>query len=65
MFREIGVELNIRNVGDTSQLYSYRSFVETLLKYSKETQETRLLCEGLTKDTTGHVNVTALGGNNA
>ena len=25
MFREIGLELNSRNVGDTSQLYPYRS----------------------------------------
>ena len=65
MFREIGVELTIRNVGDTSQLYPYRSFVESLLNYSKKTQETRLLCEGWTKDTTGHVNVIAVGGNNA
>ena len=37
MFREIGVELNSRNVGDTSQLYPNRSFVESLLNYSKET----------------------------
>ena len=40
MFHEIGVELNSRNVGDTSQLYPYRSFVESLLNYSKKTQET-------------------------
>ena len=65
MFHEIGVELNSRNVSDTSQLYPYLSFVESLLNYSKETQETRLLCEGWTKDTTGHVNVTAVDGNNA
>ena len=37
MFREIGDELNSRNVNDTSQLYPYRSFVESLLNYSKET----------------------------
>ena len=65
MFCEIGVELNDRSVGDTSQLYPYRSFVESLLNYSKETQETRILCEGWIKDTTGHVNVTAVGRNNA
>ena len=65
MFRKIGMELNGRNVGDTSQLYPYRSFMESLLNYSKETREIRLLCEGWTKDTTGHVNVTAVGGNNA
>ena len=65
MFREIGVELNSRNVGDASQLYPYRSFLESLLNYSKQTKETRLLCEGWTKNTTGHVNVTAVGENNA
>ena len=65
MFREIGVELNSRTVGETSQLYPYFSFVKSLLNYSKETKETRLLCEGWTKDTTGHVNVTAVGANNA
>ena len=39
--------------------------MESLLNYSKETQETRLLCEGWTKDTTGHVNVAVVVGNNA
>ena len=28
MFRKIGLELNGRNVGDTSQLYPYRSVLE-------------------------------------
>ena len=65
MFREIGLELNGRNVGDTSQLYPYRSHLETLLNFSKEIQETRLLSEGWTKDTSGHMGVTAVGGNNA
>ena len=36
IFREIGVELNNRNVGYTSQLYPYRSHLETLLNLSKE-----------------------------
>ena len=65
MFREIAVKLNGRNVGDTSHLYPYRSLMESLLIYCKETQETRLLCEGWTKDNTGHMAVTAVGGNNA
>ena len=65
MLREIGLEFNGRNVGDTSQLYPYRSHLETLFNFYKETQETPLLCEGWTKDTTGHMNVTAVGGNNA
>ena len=37
MFREIGLELNGRNVGDTSQLYPYRSHLETFLNFCKET----------------------------
>ena len=39
--------------------------MESLLNYCKETYETRLLCEGWTKDTSGHMAVTAVGGNNA
>ena len=30
MFREIGLEFNGRNVGDTSQLYPYRSVLKTI-----------------------------------
>ena len=61
MFREIRLKLNNRNVGDTSQLYPYRSHLETLLNFSKEIQETRLLSEGWTKDTSWHMGVTAVG----
>ena len=65
MFREIGLEFNGRNVGATSQHYSYRSVLESLLNFCKEVQETHLLSEGWTKDTSGHINVTGVGGNNA
>ena len=65
MFREIGLDFNGRNVGDTSQLYPYRLVVESLLNFCKQVQDTRLLSEGWTKDTSGHMNVTAVGGNNA
>ena len=65
MFREIGLEFNGRNVGDTSQYYPYRSILESLLNFCKEVQQTRLLSEGWTKDISGHMNVTAVGGNNA
>ena len=65
MFCESGLELNGRNVIDTSQLYPYRSHLETFLNFSKEIQETRLLSEGWTKDTSGHMGVTAVGRNNA
>ena len=65
MFREIGLEFNGRNVGDTSQLYTYRSVLKSLLTFCKDVQETRLLSEGWKKDTGGHMNITAVGGNNA
>ena len=65
MFREIMLELNGQNVGDTSQLDPYRSVLESLLNLCKEVQDARLLSEGWTKDTSGHMNVTAVGGNNA
>ena len=65
MFREIGIRLNCQNVSDTSQLYPYRSHIESLLNFCKEVKETRLLCEKLTQDTTGNKDVTAVGGNNA
>ena len=65
IFREIGLEFNGRNVGDTIQHYPYRSVLESLLNFCKEVQETRLLSEGWTKDTNGHMNVTAVGKNNA
>ena len=65
MCRKIGLEFNSRNVGNTSQLYSYRSVLENLLNFCKEVQETRLLSQGWTKVTNGHMIVTAVGGNNA
>ena len=39
--------------------------METFLNFGKETQQIRLLCESWTKDTTAHMDVTAVGGNNA
>ena len=65
IFREIGLEFNNRNVGDSSQLYPYRSVLASLLNFCKEMQDTCLLCERWTKDTSWHMNVTAVGGNNA
>ena len=64
MFCEIGLKLNGQNVGDTSLLYPNRSHLESLLHFCKEVKETRLLCEGYKMDTTGHMGVTVVGGNN-
>ena len=65
MFREIFVELNGRNVSETSPQYSYRAYLETLLNFCKETKDTRLQCEGWTKDSTENMGVTKVAGSNA
>ena len=65
MFREIGLEFNGLNVGDTSQPYLYCSVLESLLNSGKEVQKSRRLNERWTKDTSVHMNVTTIGGNNA
>ena len=65
MFREISLKLNGRNVSDTFPLYPNRAYLETLLNYSKKTQDTRLLCEGWTKDSSGYMGVTEVAGANA
>ena len=62
MFREILVEVNGRNGSDTSLLYPYRAYLETLLNYSKDSQDTRLLCEGWTKDSSGTMGITEVAG---
>ena len=36
LFREIGLKLNIQNVGDRSQLYPYRLDLKTLLNFCKQ-----------------------------
>ena len=45
-------------------MYPYRAYLETLLNYSKETQETRLLTEGWVRDTANQLAVTAANGDN-
>ena len=65
MIREIVLEFNIRNIGETSQLYPYRSVLESLPHFCMEVQETRFLSEGWTQDNSRQINVTAVAGNNA
>ena len=64
LFREVSVELNGRSVSNPNQLYPYRAYLETLLNYSKETQQTRLLTEGWVRDTANQLAVTAANGDN-
>ena len=65
MFREIKLKFNGQNVGYTIQLYPYRSVLENLLNCCKEDQETCFLSEGWKNKTSGHINLTAIAGNNA
>lgn len=64
LFKDVYVELNNKAVSDSSQMYPYRAYVETVLNFNEETQKTRLLTEGWVKDTTGHMDVTNVGGAN-
>ena len=64
LFSQMNVEFNGKPVSEPNHLYPYRAYLETLINYSKETQNTRLLCEGWTKDTAEHMNVTDVTGAN-
>ena len=64
LFREVSVEMNGKSVCEPNSLYPYRAYLETLLNYSKETQETRLLCEGWGRDTANYLDKTAANGVN-
>jgi len=65
LFAQVSVEFNGKPVSEPNHLYPYRAYLETLINYSEETQKTRLLAKGWTKDTSGHMGVTAVNGNNA
>jgi len=64
MFREVDVEMNGKSVSEPNNLYPYRAYLETLLIYSKETQESRLLSEGWVRDTAGQMGAVAADGDN-
>ena len=58
LFCQMNVEFNGKPVSEPNYLNPYRAYLETLINYSKETQNRRHLCEGWTKDTAEHMNVT-------
>ena len=64
LFCEINATLNDTPVSDPNPLYPYRSYIETILNFSEDTQKTRLLSEGWVKDTARNVAVTDLAGGN-
>ena len=60
----MSVESNGKAVNEPNHLYVDKAYFSTLINFSKETQKTRLLCEGWTKDTTGQMGVTDVAGDN-
>ena len=60
----MSVEFNGKPVSEPNNLYPYRAYLETLINYSKEIQNTRLLCDGWTQDTADNINVTDVTGAN-
>jgi len=64
LFSQMNVEFNGKPVSEPNHLYPYRAYLETVINYSEETQKTRLLSEGWTKDTAGHMAVTNVTGDN-
>ena len=64
LFREVDVEMNGKSVSEPNNLYPYRAYLETLINFSRETQESRMLCEGWIRDKTGRMDVFAADGEN-
>ena len=64
LFSQMNVTFNGKPVSEPNHLYPYRAYFEALINYSEKTQNTRLLCEGWTKDTAEHINVTDVAGAN-
>jgi hypothetical protein len=53
LFKQCDVYLNDCQISDSSNLYHYRSFLETLLSYSNEAKESQLSLSMYHKDTPG------------
>ena len=65
MFSNVEVELGSKVISDPNGLYAYRSYLETLLTYSPEVQNTYMQKELWYKDTAGEMAVFHTTGNNA
>ena len=57
MFAEVSAQLNGKETSELTHLYPYRAYMETLLNYNKQVQDTRLQAEGWSKDTTGSMGI--------
>ena len=51
LFKQVTVQLNNKTVSDSSNMYAYRAYLETLINCSGDIQNYRLKAEGWYKDT--------------
>ena len=65
LFMTAEMELGGVLLTDTNTKYPYRAYVENLINFNKLIQETRMMCEGWTKDTAGHLTVYDITSTNA
>ncbi|GBM77782.1 Uncharacterized protein F54H12.2 [Araneus ventricosus] len=64
LYSQVDVSLNDRLIYASSNLYSFRSYIETFLNYGTDYQKSFLTCEGFYKDTAGRFNETDSAGDN-
>ncbi|XP_072050212.1 uncharacterized protein F54H12.2-like [Amphiura filiformis] len=57
LFSQLDVSLNGMLVSQSSSTYGYRAYLETLLNYSKDTQQSQMTASLMYKDTAGKMNV--------
>ncbi|XP_032240656.1 uncharacterized protein F54H12.2-like [Nematostella vectensis] len=62
MFRQIRVELNNRVVTLQTDSYPYKAYISNLLNYTREGQESFLVCGIWHKDTAGHMDIAEVSG---
>ena len=63
LFSSIDLKLDGTSVNDTSDLYPYRAFLETILNYDHHVLKTRGYLEGWEKDTAGKLDITTAAAN--
>ena len=51
LFSQVDVSLNERVISSSTNNYSYRAYIETLLNYGEDAKKSLLTCEGFFKDT--------------
>ena len=64
MFAHVSAQLNGKQVAEINDLYPYRAYMETVLSFNDQVQNTRLVAEGWKKDLTGKMNVADPAGDN-